>query len=109
MTTYHPRLRRPMERTARGPPGSDAGGPERNRLAELGLSMWNDVMPPQSTVILITSPQLGRSRSDMSYDVAGLGLGGEKKGKRKMYLYAGVAVVVVVIVIVAVWWTYYRM
>src|SRR2546430_6358503 len=41
--------------------------------------------------ILITSLQLGRSRSDMSYDVAGLGLGGEKKkGKRKMYLYAGV-------------------
>src|SRR2546426_10430587 len=60
--------------------------------------------------ILITSPQLRRSRSDMSYDVAGLGLGGEKKkGKRRMYLYAGGAVVVIGIVIVAVWWTYYRM
>src|SRR3989442_7296823 len=60
--------------------------------------------------ILITSLQLGRSRSDMSYDVAGLGLGGEKKkGKRKMYLYARGAVVGIVIVIVAVWWTRYRM
>src|SRR5207249_2334415 len=101
-------LRCPMERTAHGPPGPRSGGPERNRLAELGLSMWNDVMPPQSTVILITSPQLRRSRSDMSYDVAGLGLGGEKKGKKKMYLYVGVAVVVIVIVIVAVWWALYR-
>src|SRR2546425_4785960 len=59
--------------------------------------------------ILITRRQLGRSRSDMSYDVAGLGLGGEKKGKRKMYLYVGVPVVVIVIVIVGVWWAYFRM
>src|SRR5437016_11687981 len=58
---------------------------------------------------LITRRHLGRSRIDMSYDVAGLGLGGEKKGKRKMYLYVGVAVVVIVIVIVGVWWAYFRM
>src|SRR2546422_8818748 len=106
----NPEIRCPMERPARTLRPGEPSPVERNRLDEVRLSMWNDVMPPQSTVILITSLQLGRSRSDMSYDVAGLGLGGEKKkGKRKMYLYAGVAVVVIVIVIVAVWWTRYRM
>ena len=53
---------------------------------------------------LITTPRLRPLRSDMSYDVAGLGLGGEKKGKRKMYLYVVIGVVVVVVVIVAAWW-----
>src|SRR2546428_115098 len=51
--------------------------------------MWGRRLPDDE--ILITRRQLGRARSDMSYDVAGLGLGGEKKGKRKMYLYVGVA------------------
>jgi len=58
---------------------------------------------------LITTPRLRPLRSDMSYDVAGLGLGGEKKGKRKMYVYVGIAVVVIVIVAVGVWWAYFRM
>src|SRR2546427_9122801 len=69
--------------------------------------MWSRRPPNDET--LITRRHLGRSRSDMSYDVAGLGRGGEKKGKRKMYLYVGVAVVVIVIVIVGVWWAYFRM
>src|SRR5947209_3838412 len=89
--------------------GTRCRGPEHNRLAEVRLSMWNDVNPASDTVILNTTRQVGQSRSDMSYDVAGLGLGGEKKGKRKMYLYVGVAVVVIVIVIVGVWWAYFRM
>jgi len=39
----------------------------------------------------------------MSYDVGGLGLGGEKKpGRRRMYMFAGVAVVVIVIIAVVV-------
>jgi hypothetical protein len=40
-------------------------------------------------------------RSNMSYDVGGLGLAGEKSGKRKRYLYIGIAAVVIVIIIVA--------
>src|SRR5438445_13280613 len=68
--------------------------------------MWSRRPPDDET--LITRRHLGQSRSDMSYDVAGLGLGGEKKGKRKMYLYVGVAVAVIVIVIVGVWWDYFR-
>ena len=98
-----------MERTAHEPLGGAIAPLERNRLAEVRLSMPDDVSPAPDNEILITRRQLGRSRSDMSYDVAGLGLGGEKKGKRKMYLYVGVAVVVIVIVIVGVWWAYFRM
>jgi len=46
--------------------------------------------------------------SDMSYDVGGLGLAGDKSGKRKTYMYVGIAVVVIVIIVVAVWFAYYR-
>ena len=65
-------------------------------------------LPGQFQLALSESAQLGPPGSDMSYDVAGLGLGGEKKGKRKMYMYVGIAVIVVVVVLVAVWWAYFR-
>jgi len=45
----------------------------------------------------------------MSYDVAGLDLGGDKSSKRKMYMWLGIAAVVIVVVIVVVWWAYFRM
>ena len=53
--------------------------------------------------ILKSRPQVGRVRNNMSYDVGGLGLAGEKSGKRKRYLYIGIAAIVVVIIIVAAW------
>jgi hypothetical protein len=37
----------------------------------------------------------------MSYDVAGLGLGGGKPGKKRIYMIVGAAVAVIVVVVVA--------
>ena len=44
-----------------------------------------------------------------AYDVAGLGLGGDKSSKKKMYMYVGIAVAVIVVVVLGVWWAYFRM
>jgi len=62
-----------------------------------------EAAPPRRGRNPYTARQVRPSRSRMSYDVGGLGLGGEKKpGRRRMYMFAGVAVVVIVIIAVVV-------